>query len=124
MLLVNPHALPKVRSRKLLDACADMPCTLRMASFIPGQTCAPQNTVVGCHVGNLGRGVATKVSDLHVAAGCMACHSLIDRRDNRVTWIMEQYPAAFMERLMLGVFETQSRWVALGLITIDGGTLR
>lgn len=115
--------LPKVRSRKLMDACQHMPCTLRVASFIPGHGCSGEDTVVGCHVGDIGRGVATKVSDLHVAAGCHACHALIDRRDKRVDWIVDQYPAAFAQRLMLGVFETQSRWVQMGLLCQDMETV-
>ena len=120
MLLVNPSLLPKIRSRPLLDACKDMPCCLRVASFIPGHKCSAVDTVVGCHVGNLGRGMGTKVSDLSVAAGCHACHDLLDGRDNRVRWIIDQYPFAFAERLMHGVFETQARWVGMGLIEVKG----
>lgn len=117
---MNPHLLPKVRSAALLDACRSMDCTLRIASFIPGHSCAPQATVVPCHVGRLGRGTATKVSDLSVAAGCRACHDLIDGRDKRLWEIMDRYPAAFVERVMLGVFETQAQWVGLGLLSAPG----
>lgn len=113
---MNPHMLPKVRSTAMLDAVRDMPCSLRVASLIPGHKCAAQDTVVPCHMPTIGKGVATKVSDLFVAAGCLHCHDLIDRRDKRVEWIVERYPTMFAMRLLDGMAETQARWVGLGLI--------
>lgn len=119
----NPNMLPKVRSRTLLDACRHMPCTLRVASFV-GQSCAPRDTVVGCHLPTIGKGVGTKVSDLFVAAGCARCHDLVDGRDKRLTeTIASNYPGAFMEQMMRANHETISRWVAMGLITVEGGEI-
>ncbi len=119
----NPMMLPKVRSPALLAAVKDMPCTLRVASFIPGQQCAHQTTVVPCHIDrSLGKGMGAKVSDLFVAAGCFHCHNIIDGRDQKsVAYIMDHYPTAFMERLLKGLCETQSRWVSMGLIEVKGG---
>lgn len=118
----NPDLLPKVRSRALLDACGDMPCTLRIAS-LAGMQCAPQNTVVGCHLATIGKGVGTKVSDLYVAAGCVVCHDLVDGRDKRGFVIADTYPAAFAERLMRGNHETIARWVEMGLIEVKGAKI-
>lgn len=118
--MTSPDLLPKVRSEALRQACRDMPCTLRIASFA-GIPCAPQNTVVPCHLPTIGKGVGTKVSDLYIAAGCHTCHSLLDGRDKRAFVIADTYPAAFAERLMRGNHETIGHWVAMGLIHVEGG---
>ena len=116
MTIHNPALLPKVRSKSLRDSAVDMPCTLRIASFI-GMSCAHQSTNVMCHMPVHGKGVSTKVSDLHMAVGCRTCHDLLDaERDNRGLVIREKYPHAFWERLFLAHAETLSRWVAMGLI--------
>lgn len=118
-MITNPYLLPKVRSEALRQSIAGMPCALRISSFIPGHRCAPDSTVVGCHVGKIGHGVATKVSDLHMVAGCQHCHDLIDRRDARFSWIAENYAAALADRILHGLMETQSRWVGMDLIHGD-----
>lgn len=115
-MIVNPHLLPKVRSESLRDSARLMPCTLRIGTFV-GLPCAGLDTNVMCHMPVHGKGVATKVSDLHMACGCARCHDLLDERDNRGAIIREKYPHAFWERLTLAHAETLSRWVALGLIT-------
>lgn len=116
----NPHMLPKVRSKLLTQSAANMPCTARISSFIPGYKCSGQDTVVFCHAGNLGKGVRTKVSDICGFAGCHNCHALYDARDKRVFDIIERYPVAFSERILLAVFETQARWIDMGLLTAKG----
>lgn len=117
---MNPHMLPKVRSETLMRAMAGYPCSLRVSSFYPGHACSPQATVVGCHVGGLGKGTGTKVTDMAVAAGCANCHAIVDRVDRRYDWIMEKYPAAFMERVLLGLIETHARLCADGIINVEG----
>lgn len=113
--------LPKVRSRKLLDAVRHMPCTLRVASFYPGHRCSGQDTVVPCHLPVSGKGMGTKVSDLSVAAGCFHCHDILDGRDRkRREYIETSYPTAYALRLLDGLHETQSRWYEMGLIQIEG----
>jgi hypothetical protein len=118
---VNPHLLPKVRSEPLMQSMRNYPCALRVSSFYPGHYCAPQSTVVGCHIGGLGKGVATKTTDLAVAAGCLHCHQIIDGVDRaKLDWIMAKYPVAFMERVLLGLIETHSRLVVDGIIRVKG----
>ncbi len=119
-MIQNPHLLPKIRSAAMMDAVRGMPCAIRIAGLIPGHRCAGQETVVPCHMPTIGKGIATKVSDLFVAAGCLHCHDLIDRRDNRIEWIIDRYPAMFFMRLLDGMAETQARWVGLGLICGEG----
>lgn len=116
MTIQNPMMLPKIRSRKLLDATQHMPCTLRVASFIPGRSCARQSTVVPCHLPTIGKGTATKVSDLYVAAGCLYCHDIVDNRDKAArAYVDAKYPAAFAERLMKAHHETIARWIDMGV---------
>ena len=119
----NPMLLPKIRSRSLLDAVRYMPCTLRIAGMVPGGACSHQTTVVPCHLdGTIGKGIGTKVSDLFVAAGCFACHSLLDGRDRSgADYLMKNYPTAVVERCLKGLCETQARWLAMGLIKVKGG---
>lgn len=120
-MIENPMMLPKIRSRALLDACRHMPCSLRVASFIPGNRCAAQDTVVPCHIPTIGKGMGTKVSDLFVAAGCLHCHDIIDGRDRAgADFIAANYPTAMMDRLLRGMCETQSRWVGMGLLVATG----
>jgi len=119
--VVNPHLLPKVRSRALLQAVRNMPCTLRVSTFYPGHLCSSQDTVVPCHLDRtIGKGIGTKVSDLFVAAGCDHCHAIIDGRDiQRMQYIIDKYPSAYAGRLLQGLAETQSRWVDMGILTGD-----
>jgi hypothetical protein len=115
-MIENPHLLPKIRSEALRQSAIDMPCTLRIAGFI-GLPCSSRMTNVMAHLPVHGKGVATKVSDLHMVCGCRVCHDLLDyERDPRGAAIREKYPHAFWERLFKAHAETLSRWVALGLI--------
>ncbi len=115
-----PALLPKIRSEALLQAVRGMPCTLRVASFIPGHRCAPDSTVVPCHVGRVGKGMATKVSDLFVAAGCMHCHDLVDMRDSRWKYLADHHGAQVHQRVLAGLMETQTMLVMRGAIVIPG----
>lgn len=114
-MIENPHLLPKVRSQDLMDSAPMMPCTLRLAGFV-GLVCASRDTNVMNHLPVHGKGVATKVSALHMACGCKVCHDILDMRDPRGAIIRERYPHAFWEQLFKAHAETLSRWVALGLI--------
>lgn len=116
MTIHNPMLLPKVRSPLLMSSIAGMPCSLRIASFVD-LPCAPEATVVGCHIEGIGKSLGSKVSDLHVAAGCHTCHDILDLRDPRGIFIRENYPAAYYQRLLLALAETQARQVGLGNIT-------
>ncbi len=120
---MNPENLPKVRSEALLAAVEGMPCTLRIASLIPGLTCAPAETVVPCHLPVFGKGWGTKVSDLYVAAGCRICHDLLDGRDPRWAWLADTYAAAVMQRQLCGLCETLALLIAADIIQIKGATI-
>lgn len=116
---MNPHLLPKVRSPALMDACRDLPCTLKLATFIP-EPCAPQNTVVGCHLPVFGKGTGTKVSDLYVAAGCSLCHDLLDGRDPRGGKWRSAHPAEWHGQILRALCQTQALMVERGIITVQG----
>lgn len=117
----NPALLPKVRSDLIMAAARGMPCTLRISTFVPGWKCADDATVVMCHLPSAGKGMGTKSSDLYVAAGCAHCHAIIDGPDRTARdYITEHYPAAYAERMLRGMQETQAMLVQLGLITGPG----
>lgn len=114
-MIQNPHCLPKIRSESLMRTVGTFPCTLRIASFIPGRTCSHQSTVVGCHLPTIGKGVATKVTDLAVVAGCQACHDLLDGRDRAgADYLTEKYAAAVQARITDALVETHARLIAAG----------
>jgi hypothetical protein len=121
--VANPLLLPKVRSEALRDSIRHMPCALRIASLWPGGRCAPQATVVGAHMPGIGKGNASKVSDLFIVAACQTCHDMLDGRDRHGFWVAEHYPAAFAERLIRGHQETMSRWLGAGLIVVPDGEI-
>jgi hypothetical protein len=122
-MITNPHLLPKVRSKKLKDACAEMPCTLRIASFA-GLSCSPQDTVVGAHLPVFGKGTSTKVSDLYIVAACHTCHDLLDFERNKLGLeIMQRYPQAFWSQVFKSFCETQARWVQKDLIVIPNAEI-
>lgn len=114
-MISNPHLLPKVRSKRLMQECGQMPCTLRIAGFL-GQPCSGSDTVVGCHLPVIGKGMSAKVSDLFVAAGCFTCHTILDGKLG--VELRHRYPAAYAERLLLALCETQARHVMAGLIEV------
>lgn len=115
-MINNPHMLPKVRSEDLRQSARQMPCTLRIGTFI-GIPCRSTSTNVMCHLPVHGKGIGTKVSDLHMACGCNVCHDLLDHRDERGMMIRERFPHAYYEQLFKANAETLSRWVQMGLIT-------
>lgn len=111
-----PVLLPKVRSDALMNAAHGMPCSLRL----PGICNHNSATTVMCHLPGIGKSVASKVSDLHTAFGCSACHTAIDT----FGWERRGLSAAVvLDAMLRGHAETQARLVALGIITIKGGKL-
>lgn len=109
--------LPKIRSKKLKDACADMPCTLRIASIFGG-SCSPQNTVVGAHLPLSGRGWNTKGSEINIAAACFTCHDLIDGR--RITRDEPDQQILLWQRIAEAHAETLARWIGMDLVVVPG----
>lgn len=101
--------LPKVRSDRLMASAHGQPCSLRL----PGVCNHNPATTVGAHLPGIGKGVGTKVSDLHIAYACSACHYAIDG----FRWEKAGLTAAIvLEAMLRGHCETQARWVAMGLI--------
>lgn len=119
----NPTILPKVRSTALMAAMRDYPCTVRIASLIPGHHCAAQETVVGHHLGTAGKGMSTKSSDLAVVAVCAHCHALLERVDARGRALLEREPVAVIDRCLRGLIETHAMLARDGIITVRGGRL-
>lgn len=63
---------PYVRSKKLLEACREIPC----------QVCGvADGTVVAAHSNQLrhGKGRSIKASDVYVASMCCECHTACDQ---------------------------------------------
>lgn len=129
----RPHMLVKIRSDAIMQAiggklpggqrCLPMPCTLRIASLVPGLFCSGADTVIGCHTGSLGKGMSTKVSDMDVAAGCRQCHDLLDRVDHRWVWLKEnRYPDVLL-RVQAGRSETMAMLIERGVVTVPDATL-
>jgi hypothetical protein len=117
-MITNPMLLPKVRSEAIMAAADGQPCSLRIASFV-GLSCA--GSVVGCHLPVIGKGISTKVTDLAVAFGCHICHEILDgRAQNLQEQIIDKYPAAYANRLLNALVETQARLVGMGIITVEG----
>ncbi len=129
-VITNPHMLPKIRSKAILDAIGgkvkgfDMfPCEMQIATFVPGLCCAAPDTVIPAHVGNLGKGTSTKVSDHGVCATCLTCHDLYDRRHKGWEYLADHCSAAVLERVLLGTLATQARLIGMGLIVYPRGEL-
>lgn len=123
-MIINPQLLPKVRSDAIMQAADGQPCSLRIASFV-GLSCSGTHTTVGCHLPVIGRGVATKATDLAVAFGCQVCHDILDgRNQNAQALILEKYPAAVANRLLNALVETQARLVGMGIIQVEGGGVK
>lgn len=116
-MITNPQLLPKVRSEAIMQAMQHLPCTLRITSFIPGRRCAGQDTVVGCHLPTIGKGLGTKVTDLAVVAGCASCHALLDGVDRAGRdYLTENYPTAVATRMTDALVETHARLIELGYV--------
>ncbi|UWQ30212.1 nuclease domain-containing protein [Leisingera sp. M523] len=119
----SPHMLPKVRSGAIMEAAKGSPCTLRIASFIPGRSCTSRETSVGCHLPIWGKGVSTKVTDMAVAFGCSNCHAIIDGVDREaLRYLEEKFGAAMTTRMLHGLTETHSLLISKGVIEIPGAT--
>jgi len=108
----------KVKSKLLRKSAEGQTCSLRIASFVPGQRCAGDDTVVLAHLRTSGSGMGTKSSDIAAVFACHRCHDLLDGRDRNVEIIMEQYPHAYHRRIVEALVETQSRWLEMGLLKV------
>lgn len=119
MLDLKPHMMPKVRSPLIMATAAGIPCTIRIASFIPGLRCEHPSTTVACHLPVGGKGMSTKETDLAVAFGCAHCHALLDGHNAAGhAYLMEHHPAAVMQQLLRAHVMTMTILVEEGIISI------
>lgn len=118
------YLLPKVRSQTMRDSANGQQCSIRIASFIPGRRCSGQDTSVFCHIPNFTKGMSTKGTDMAAEYGCYACHDIIDGRDPKAwKYLMENYPAAVLDRMLNGLVETHCRMIEQGIIVVPDGEL-
>lgn len=110
-MIHNPALLPKLRSPAILAAASGQPCALRL----PGICNHNPATTVAAHLPGIGKGVGTKVSDLHVAFSCSACHAAIDHHAYEPLT-----DAMVLDAMLRGLGETQARLVGMGIITATG----
>jgi hypothetical protein len=118
------HFLPKVRSAQIMASANGQPCSVRIASFIPGGKCSGPETTIGAHLPVFGKGVSSKVTDLAVAYCCFRCHQLIDRVDKvGADYIEENYPAASTMRMLNGLVETHARLIEQEILIVRDGVI-
>jgi len=96
---------------KITQSARNQPCTVRLPSvcnFDP-------STTVYAHLNGIryGHGVGRKVSDLHGADCCSACHDALDGRTKTV------FDKSYLKLAHLeAVIETQLKLLEMGLIKI------
>ena len=109
--ITNPHMLPKVRSDDLKEFARGEQCALRL----PGICNHNPETTVLCHLPGIGKGTGTKVSDIHAANGCSACHDAMDRFKYEKFGLTD---AMVLDAQLRGLAETQARWVMRGKLIV------
>ena len=100
---------PVVVSGALRASARGERCTVR----IPGICDGGGETTVLAHLPAPGLPAARKVTDISACFACAACHDVIDRR-MRCDW-----PSRDAD-LRRATVETQTRWIAKGLMTVAG----
>ena len=113
---MNPHLLPKVRSEQLMQSARGMQCALRL----PGFCWHRPDTVVMAHLPGIGKGVSTKVSDIHGAFACAGCHDAIDRHIYERHGLTKEY---VLEAMLRAHCETQAQWIGAGLLIVPGAKI-
>lgn len=114
----RPHMLPKVRSSLIMASAAGSPCTLRIATFVPGLMCADRSTTVGAHLPIGGKGTSTKGTDMAVAFACGVCHRLLDEPSPMERKYLDSYGGAVLDRMLRGLVETHALLIDQGIIVI------
>lgn len=122
--IFNPHMLPKVRSDAIMAAAEGSPCTLRIATFIPGRRCSGNETTVACHLPIWGKGTSTKVTDMAVAFGCSSCHAIIDGVDREaLRFLEEKHGEAMLQRMLNALTETHALLISADVIQIPDAVI-
>lgn len=116
----RPDRLQKVRSKLIMATASGSPCTLRIASFIPGRRCSGPETTVAAHLPiGWGKGTSTKVTDMATAFSCSVCHDIVDGRDMEARdSLMERHGAAVLMRYLCALTETHALLINEGIIVI------
>lgn len=96
-----------------MGSAIGLPCSLRL----PGICNHNSATSVMAHLPGIGKGTSTKVSDLHTAIACSACHAAIDN----FTWEKAGLTAAVvLDAMLRGHGESQARLAIMGVISVKG----
>lgn len=121
----RPHMMPKVRSKKIMSSAKGKPCTIRIASMIPGHACSSDETVNLCHLDKAGgKGMSTKVSHMAGVYGCQHCDDITSGVDGkRLQFIQEKYPAVLGQRIYSALVETHALMIEEGIIVIPDGEI-
>lgn len=102
----------KYRNKKLTDSAKGESCSIRLPNI-----CNFNNeTTVFAHINGVrfGHGIAQKVSNIHGAYACSACHDVLDGRKYTNIPKIERKIAHYE-----GMIETQKKLIEKGLIKID-----
>lgn len=108
--------LSKVRSAKLMKGARGMPCSLRLPMICNHDP----DTTVSAHLPGIGKSHGSKVSDLHTAFACSACHAAID------TFGYERFgltSTIVLDAMLRGLCETQARHLMEGNIVVPDGRI-
>lgn len=116
----RPHLLPKVRSAEIMRSARGMPCTLRIASYVPGLKCSgPETTVVAHMPCGWGKGMSTKVTDMAGAYGCQTCHDIVDgRMSEALDYLFINHGSMVLQRYLSALTETHALMIQQGIIVI------
>ncbi len=117
MMHLPPVLLPKIRATAIMQAAQGMPCSLRL----PGICNHNNATTVMAHLPGIGKSMGSKVSDLHTAFACSACHTAIDTHSYENRGLTG---AMVLDAMLRGHAETQARLVGLGIIKVKGQVLK
>jgi hypothetical protein len=109
------------RNKKLTNAAKGQECTLN----IPGACVGGTETTVACHSPLWEDRNGTKAPDYAISFGCVACHSVIDRREKYYThdgdnilvpmWITDDEQRFFFHR---GMVRTLANLIERGIIKV------
>lgn len=97
---------------KLTELARGQECFLRIMP-----PCAPNDTVVGCHIQRPGRGtVGGKEHDIFAVPGCARCHEIIDRRGHE--W--REVPPEMVEKCKRRAMQEWTlRLIEIGVLKLE-----
>ena len=115
----RPHMLPKIRSEMVMNRAKGMPCTYRIASFVPGLQCSGPETTVGGHIATPGKAMSTKSTDIAMGFICATCHAIQEGHDTTSrAYIARNFEVEFQARQTQALIETWTLLIMDGAIII------